>query len=336
MNIFEYNFNNNMEAVKMQLFSIIVPVYNVEEYLEDCLNSIINQTYKNLEIILIDDGSTDNSGKICDIYAKFDNRIIVVHKENGGVSSARNYGLKLANGDYIVWIDSDDYIEKNALMRINEEILRLHADIVFFNYNIVEKNKIKPVKLLKINCSIISKADVFMHLAEECNMPSFLCNKVIKKELYANIVFNENVQMLEDYAIMPYLLNKASKIVYLSECFYNYRQINSSITHNVNSKIIKRNIKIANNKQLYILDNFPELKPSINTGKAYIAMNMLQICFENKYNVLFRYFSKILINNIVYFLFNKRVKSKCKIKALLMLKYKYYILTKNLVKMISR
>ena len=80
MNIFEYNFNNNMEAVKMQLFSIIVPVYNVEEYLEDCLNSIINQTYKNLEIILIDDGRTDNSGKICDIKAKFDNRNIVVHK----------------------------------------------------------------------------------------------------------------------------------------------------------------------------------------------------------------------------------------------------------------
>ncbi|HJA50079.1 MAG TPA: glycosyltransferase, partial [Candidatus Fusicatenibacter intestinipullorum] len=96
-----------IEKVKI---SVIIPVYNVEKYLKRCLDSVINQTYKNLEIILIDDGSTDNSGKICDEYAQKDERIIVIHKENGGVSSARNKGLDICIGDYISFIDSDDWI----------------------------------------------------------------------------------------------------------------------------------------------------------------------------------------------------------------------------------
>ena len=95
----------------MDLITVIIPVYNVEKYLKECLESIINQTYKNLEIILIDDGSTDASGEICDEYSKRDNRIRVVHKANGGLSSARNLGLDIANGEYVTFIDSDDYID---------------------------------------------------------------------------------------------------------------------------------------------------------------------------------------------------------------------------------
>ena len=95
------------------MISIIVPIYNVELYLEKCIESIINQTYKDIEVILINDGSTDKSGIICDKYAKIDDRIIVLHKENGGVSSARNKGLDIAKGDYIAFVDPDDYIEPN-------------------------------------------------------------------------------------------------------------------------------------------------------------------------------------------------------------------------------
>ena len=93
------------------LVSVIVPVYNVEKYLKDCLESIINQTYKNIEIILVDDGSKDNSGKICDEFANLDNRIKVIHKENGGLSDARNFGLNNAHGEWVMFIDSDDYID---------------------------------------------------------------------------------------------------------------------------------------------------------------------------------------------------------------------------------
>ena len=96
-----------------ELISIIVPVYNVEEYLKECIDSIINQTYKRIEIILVDDGSTDKSGKICDDYAKIDKRIKVVHKENGGLSDARNVGISVSSGKYIAFVDSDDWVEKN-------------------------------------------------------------------------------------------------------------------------------------------------------------------------------------------------------------------------------
>ena len=97
----------------MSKISVIVPVYNVEKFIKRCLDSIINQTMRDLEIILVNDGSTDNSGKICDEYAQLDNRITVIHKENGGLSSARNTGLDVATGEWIAFVDSDDYIEKN-------------------------------------------------------------------------------------------------------------------------------------------------------------------------------------------------------------------------------
>lgn len=112
--------------------SVIVPIYNVEKYIEKCINSIINQTYKDLEIILVDDGSTDSSGKICDEYAKKDKRIKVIHKKNGGVSSSRNIALTIANGDYITWIDSDDWIEKDTYSKLADIILKNKADIIQF------------------------------------------------------------------------------------------------------------------------------------------------------------------------------------------------------------
>ena len=119
-----------------KLISIIIPVYNVEKYLEDCLNSVVNQTYKNLEIILIDDGSTDNSGKICDLYAKKDNRIVVIHKENAGVSSARNVGLKIAKGLYIGFVDPDDYIAEDMYEILYQNIIKMI--IIYLFVSIVE------------------------------------------------------------------------------------------------------------------------------------------------------------------------------------------------------
>ena len=112
------------------LISVIIPVYNAEKFLNKCLDSVIGQTYKNLEIILVDDGSQDDSGKICDEYAQKDNRIKVIHKENGGDSSARNTGLKMATGKYITTIDSDDWIELNAYEDMLKVLLEKNVDIV--------------------------------------------------------------------------------------------------------------------------------------------------------------------------------------------------------------
>ena len=126
-----------------ELISIIVPVYNVEQYLDDCLISIINQTYKNIEIILIDDGSTDKSGKICDEYAKKDSRIIVIHKENGGVSSARNAGLRIAKGAYIGFVDPDDWIAEDMYEVLYSNAKKYDADVSVCKYKIVKNNSIK-------------------------------------------------------------------------------------------------------------------------------------------------------------------------------------------------
>ena len=118
-----------------KLISIIVPVYNVEKYVAECIESIIKQTYQNLEILLIDDGSTDNSGKICDKYAEKDKRIKIIHKENGGVSSARNLGLDLAQGEYIAFIDSDDFVSNKYIESLYSAIEHKDAEIVLSKYS---------------------------------------------------------------------------------------------------------------------------------------------------------------------------------------------------------
>ena len=128
----------------MILVSIIVPVYNVEKYLERCLDSLINQTLKDIEIILVDDGSTDDSGNICDKYAKKDKRIKVIHKENGGLSDARNIGLSIANGRYLQFVDSDDFIHKQMIEILYNTIINNNADISICDFDkVYENTKIK-------------------------------------------------------------------------------------------------------------------------------------------------------------------------------------------------
>ena len=114
------------------LVSVIVPVFNVEKFLEKCVSSITNQTYKNLEILLVDDGSTDNSGTICDNFSKNDNRLKVFHKKNGGLSDARNYGIERATGSYIMFIDSDDWIENDTIELLLDKTIEEKSDIVVF------------------------------------------------------------------------------------------------------------------------------------------------------------------------------------------------------------
>ena len=128
------------------LISVIVPVYNVEKYIKKCLDSIIYQTYKNIEIILVDDGSTDNSGIICDVYKERDKRIKVIHKKNNGVSAARNTGIENANGKWISFVDSDDWIDKNYFEILISKIYNNDIDCILCCYNRVVKNNVEKVK----------------------------------------------------------------------------------------------------------------------------------------------------------------------------------------------
>ena len=184
-----------------ELISIIVPVYNVEQYLDDCLISIINQTYKNLEIILIDDGSTDKSGKICDEYAKKDSRIIVIHKENGGVSSARNAGLRIAKGAYIGFVDPDDWIAEDMYEVLYSNAKKYDADVSVCKYKIVKnrrKDNLNAINLIKHNKTI--GLDAIKSMCYMLSSNKFYdcgpCNKLYKKEVVP--YFNQNISVAED------------------------------------------------------------------------------------------------------------------------------------------
>ena len=183
------------------LVSVIVPVYNAENYLPDCIESIINQTYDNLEIIIVDDGSTDNSGVICDDYAKKDKRIVVYHKKNGGVSSARNYGLKKFNGDFLVFVDGDDLVELNIIEKLlsiyNETKSDLSCCGVKFKYldGKVENECFDSSRF------VFSKNEALEGFFCDRKLKNVLYgpyNKLFKRELLIDSRFDENLTLGED------------------------------------------------------------------------------------------------------------------------------------------
>lgn len=214
-----------------KLISVIVPVYKVESYLHRCLDSIINQSYKNLEIILVDDGSPDNCPAICDEYAAKDNRIKVVHQENKGLSAARNAGLDIATGDYVAFVDSDDWIELDTYKKVID--VGSETDIVLFNY--VEEYKNRSIKR-KIDsltyCDTPSIKRGFLY----DSIGSYVWRGLYRHYLWTNIRFPLNTNY-EDLAIIIDVVMRADKIEVLDRCCYHYNFTNTgSITNSVSAK----------------------------------------------------------------------------------------------------
>jgi glycosyltransferase involved in cell wall biosynthesis len=211
--------------MNMPLISVIVPIYNVEIYLEKCLNSIINQTYKNLEIILIDDGSPDNCGKICDEYAKKDKRIKVIHKPNGGLSDARNTGLDIAKGEYIAFVDSDDYIAEEMCEELLDIAQKEEADIVVCGVYDVRK---EGITVFDRNLNVSDKDTILYQIFTDY-YPSYSWNKFFKAHLFSEIRFPHI--KFEDLFIMPTLILAAQKISFTPKAYYYYNRTNeNSIT----------------------------------------------------------------------------------------------------------
>ena len=216
--------------------SVIVPVYNVEAYLGACVESIFNQTLKDIEIILVDDGATDNSGKLCDEYQKKDERIKVIHKQNGGLSSARNAGLEIAKGKYVTFLDSDDlYLPKSCELLYNE-IEKHRADYVIGNYQNCDEDGTpwkNPVfnteKYKNFKLSITDYHDSFYV------MNSSACNKIFRKSFIdkLNLRFVDGA-IAEDTIFTTYCFIKSTKVYYFNDVIYLYRQRNlpTSISNN--------------------------------------------------------------------------------------------------------
>lgn len=209
------------------MISVIVPVYGVEKYLDRCVESVLCQTYKDFELLLVDDGSTDDCPRMCDEWAKKDERIRVFHKSNGGLSSARNYGLDKANGEYIAFVDSDDFIHPDYLIFLYFALTQADADIVICNFKLfndkteikIEKEEIQEIKEYD-NYTIFEKNDDF--LGGACDLKKEVAwNKLYKKEIFSDIRFPEG-KIHEDTATYYKFLYSAKKIAYISNRLYFY------------------------------------------------------------------------------------------------------------------
>lgn len=214
--------------------SVIVPVYKVEKYLEKCVDSILNQTYSNIEVILIDDGSPDNCGKMCDTYAEKDSRVLVIHKENGGVSEARNEGMKAATGEYVSFVDSDDWLDSHMFEILYNRMQKEESDMSICNFlyvdeegqPIVKENLNKPIK-----DELLTGEDAFGRLVGEKYWYYItLVNRLYRKIVLENIVF-PNGKIHEDENVSHYILVKCKRISCVERPLYNYVQRDQSIMH---------------------------------------------------------------------------------------------------------
>jgi glycosyltransferase involved in cell wall biosynthesis len=208
--------------------SVIIPVYNSESRLNVALNSLFQQTFRDFEVILVDDGSTDKSSVICQDYAQKDSRFRVINQKNGGVSKARNRGIEVAQGEFIYFMDSDDTIEPHTFIEIFENTTLASIDLIIFGmkFEYFKKERLKSVKEFRHEELLIGISEVkqsFLSLYQS-NYLSSACNKIIKRSLITrhHLQFDSEMAILEDFSFTLDLLNVASKILILSSPFYNY------------------------------------------------------------------------------------------------------------------
>lgn len=239
------------------LISIIIPVYKVEKYLEKCIQSVINQTYENLQIILVDDGSPDNCGKICDEYAKKDHRIEVIHKSNGGLSDARNKGLEIAKGEYIGFVDSDDYIEADMYEVLYNLLKQYNADVSICNFYTVSQGKIS-IKNADNGINEYNRIEILKEILLDKNIQSYAWNKLYKKELFDEIKYPIG-KKYEDIGTTFYLLEKCNKVVVTGKSEYYYINRQDSIVNNVTESTITDYIELIMQRYDYIEENIKEL-----------------------------------------------------------------------------
>lgn len=265
-----------MESKKI---SVIVPVYNVASSLGKCVTSIIRQDYSNLEIILVDDGSTDDSGIICDRLAERDLRIKVLHKENGGLSSARNAGLKIATGKYIQFIDSDDWIREGMLTNLCNTLENTDADLAVCGIIMTDGITNEMMPWFEEN-QILSTQAALDELVTNQKLTSHAWNKLYKYEVIKEVPFPEG-KLYEDIRMMHFVFEKCRKVAIIKERYYYYFQRPDSIT-----TLPKLSNKIAfveafEVRYKALKDKYPQYKETL---LAQIAMSFALTIVQNRYN----------------------------------------------------
>ena len=241
----------------INLVSVLLPVYNVERYISACLNSVVDQTFKNLEIVIVDDGSTDNSWEICNQYAKRDSRIVLVSQVNKGLAGARNTALNHARGDCIAFIDSDDFVTLDYVEMLVDRMERFSADIVACGrWRYSEKGAVEEHRPAFSN-NVMNGMDALRALNSYRSFDMSMCSKLVRRDLFEGERFPEG-KLSEDQFVCYRLLAKAHSVYYDSRPLYYYRQRIGSISRN--SKVNTYPIEASREQLRFLLDAYPELR----------------------------------------------------------------------------
>ena len=304
------------------LISVIIPVYNVENYLNDCLDSVLSQTYKNLEIILVDDGSSDKCPCICDEYAKKDSRIRVIHKENEGVSVARNLGLDVARGDYIGFVDGDDFISKDFYRALYDNITKHSADISACLYCNVYENIIAKIlhdrTLLKSDYVIANRVEA-LRLFFENKINTSSWNRLYRREIIESIRFPIDVKLGEDVVFTYRTFDNSNAIVFSNNYHYYYRQRKSGAFDSRRNRYHQRLFEILLNDADYYKTKYPSLSELIECFILRVYISILSnyidhLCVET-YPEISNYV-KIIRKHLCVILKSNSIEKKKKLLAL--------------------
>lgn len=255
--------------------SVIVPVYNVATYLPQCMESLLNQSYKALEIILIDDGSTDDSPALCDGYAKQDARVKVIHQKNGGAASAKNAGLRIATGEYLTFADSDDYVELDAYAFMVAALEEHGADVIQCSYRDIftdsQIDRLASDELVKY-----SKIEYLRRYTQDWTC-ALLWDKLYKRFLFDDIFFEEGHIVDDEFFTYQGIMN-AQTVIYLPRIVYNYRKRKSSVTGRLEyrQRTILDKLDYLQKRRKNVTDRFQELKPDYE--RHFVNMLLWLVC----------------------------------------------------------
>lgn len=272
------------------LITIIIPVYNIEKYLRKCIESVIEQTYKNIEIILVDDGSMDNSGEICDQYKEKDSRILVIHKRNGGLSDARNSAIDIAKGKYLFFLDGDDYIEKDSIEYLYNIITKYKCQIAIAQTQLVWDGKEK-IKRNKDNCKREEKIKLYNNesaleaMLYNTEFTNNACNKLYDTKLFTNIRYPIGM-LYEDLATTYKLISLAKKIVLSSRITYNYLvDRNTSIMNSSYNSKRMQSLIFTNEIISFVKEKYPSIElAAISRMYMECLFILLKLPYKKKYS----------------------------------------------------
>jgi len=291
-----------------ELISVIVPVYNVEAYLDRCINSIATQSYQRLEIILIDDGSTDHSGQLCDQWQQKDKRIVVLHKENGGLSSARNAGLDLCHGAYLSFVDSDDWIEPNFYSKMLSTLENANAELVCAGrFDVYETTGKKQIGLCPRTKRSICTSEMLQKMLtwDECD--SSVCDKIYAAILWDRERFPVGT-VSEDVAVMYRVVARSKGIRLLPEPLYNYYHRQGSISTSSFSEKSNHIVETSKTIERYIQEHYPDCMAEAKYFRLKSLLYWLQkyslqdVATKSQYTALYRKYYQALSSYKFYIL----------------------------------